>query len=177
MSSSESEWFNRVIDQTTVSLPTPATVSHPQSSSGLKVIVFICLLILLGVNIIAILAHTTAFAGSTAAITVREFTTQLVTLLGLTTKSAVATVQGIDKQIEASLDSVSRAALVAGQTQVPKPDSSMSSEVQCRGKKGWCYVGTQDSYRSCMQVGVGDYCQSGNVYSSKQLCSNPSLRQ
>jgi len=177
MASSESDWFNRVIDQTTVSNPTTPSVAHPHSSSGMKVIILLCLFVLLGVNIVAILAHTTAFAGSTAAITVREFTSQFVGLLGLTTKGGIATAQGIDKQIEASLDSVSRAALVAGQTQIPKPDSTMTSAVQCRGKKGWCYVGTQDGYRSCLQVGAGDYCQSGNVYSSKQLCMNPSLSQ
>ena len=176
-SSSESDWFNRVMDQATVSNPSTPSVSPLQSSSGMKVIILICLLVLLGVNVFAILAHTTAFAGSTTAAAVREFTGQLVELMGLTTKGAVATVQGIDKQIEASLDSVSRATLIAGQTQVPKPDSSMTSEVQCRGKQGWCYVGTQDGYRSCLQVGAGDYCQSGNVYSSKQLCSDPSLRQ
>ena len=177
MASSESDWFNRVLDQATVSNVATPPVTPPQSSSGMKVIVVMCLLILLGVNVVAILAHTTAFAGSTAAATVREFTSQFVNLLGLTTKGAVATAQGIDKQIEASLDSVSRAALVAGQTQAPKPDSTMTSAVQCRGKNGWCYVGTQDGYRSCLQVGAGDYCQSGNVYSSKQLCTDPSLRQ
>ena len=177
MASTESDWFNRVLDQATVTNAASPPVTPPQSSSGMKVIIVMCLLILLGVNIIAILAHTTAFAGSTAAATVREFTSQFVDLLGLTTKGAVATAKGLDKQIEASLDSVSRAALVAGQTQVPKPDSTMASAVQCRGKKGWCYVGTQDGYRSCLQVGAGDYCQSGNVYSSKQLCTEPSLRQ
>ena len=136
MASPESDWFNRVIDQATVSNATSPSVAQPQSSSGMKTIVVMCLLILLGVNVVAILAHTTAFAGSTAAATVREFTSQLVDLLGLTTKGAVATVQGLDKQIEASLDSVSRAALIAGQTQVPKPDSTMASTVQCRGETG-----------------------------------------
>jgi hypothetical protein len=141
--------------------------------SGIKAIILVCLVVLLGVNVAAILAHTSAFGTSAAAATVRNFTAQLVSMLGLTTQGAVATVQGLDAAIEGSLNAVGGAA--AG-IRTPVPDSSMTSSVQCRGEKGWCYVGEQDGYRSCLSVGANNYCQSGNVYPSRDLCINPSLR-
>jgi hypothetical protein len=147
------------------------------SGSGLKTIIIVCLFILLGVNIIAILAHTTTFATSAAAATVRDLTAKVVNLLGLTTAGAVATATELDKEIEASLNAVGGAASAVGAISVPSPDSSMESSVQCRGKKGWCYVGEEGGNRSCLEVGANNYCQSGNVYPSRDICINPSLRK
>lgn len=152
------------------------TVVTSTNTSGLKTIVVICLLILLGVNIVAILAHTTAFASSAAAATVRDLTAKFVNLIGLTTTGAVATAKGLDQEIESSLNAVGGAATAAGSITPPKPDSAMDSKVQCRGKKGWCFVGEQDGYRSCLEVGANNYCQSGNVYPTRDVCINPSLR-
>ena len=155
----------------------PATSVIPSTTGGIKTIAVICLVILLGINIIAILAHTTAFATTTAAATVRELTEEVVSLMGLTTKGAVATAKLLDHQIEDSLNAVGQAASNAGTVTIPKPDSAMDSAVQCRGKQGWCYVGTQDGYRSCLEVGANNYCQSGNIYPTRDICVNPSLRK
>ena len=156
---------------------TPSVQPSGTSSYGLKTIVIVCLFILLGVNIIAILAHSTTFATSAAAATVRQLTSKVVNLLGLTTTGAVATVSELDKEIEASLNAVGGAASAVGAISIPLPDSSMESRVQCRGKKGWCYIGEQDGNRSCLEVGANNYCQSGNVYPSRNICINPSLRK
>ena len=159
--------------------PSVPTVNTPlvPGSSGLKTIVIVCLLILLGVNIVAILAHTTAFATSAAAATIRELTAKVVSLMGLTTKGAVATVSQLDKEIEASLNAVSGAASSVSNISIPTPDWSMGSKIQCRGKKGWCYIGEQDGNRSCLEVGANNYCQSGNVYPTRDICINPALRK
>lgn len=155
----------------------PSTAVIPSKTGGIKTIVVVCLLILLGINVIAILAHTTAFATTTVAATVRELTEEVVSLMGLTTKGAVATAKLLDHQIEDSLNAVGQAASVAGKVSIPEPDSSFDSAVQCRGQQGWCYVGTQDGYRSCLEVGPNNYCQSGNVYPTRDVCINPSLRK
>lgn len=45
------------------------------------------------------------------------------------------------------------------------------------GKKGaYCLVGTDRGYRSCVKIGDSEKCMSGKVYSSNELCVNPSLR-
>jgi len=156
--------------------PSPTNVSLNVGTSGVKTIIILCLVALLGANIIAILAHSTVFATNATAATIRELTAKFVNLIGLTTKGAVATATALDQQIEASLNAVGEGAKAAQSISLPTPDSSIDSTVQCRGKKGWCYVGEQDGYRSCLEVGANNYCQSGNVYPSRDVCVNPSLR-
>jgi hypothetical protein len=43
-------------------------------------------------------------------------------------------------------------------------------------KSGWCYIGQEQGYRSCLQVGENDTCMSGNIFPSQEICVNPNLR-
>lgn len=54
----------------------------------------------------------------------------------------------------------------------PVPASSVDSE----NKSGWCYVGEQQDFRSCIQVGEFDKCLSGDIFPSHEICVNPNLR-
>ena len=45
-----------------------------------------------------------------------------------------------------------------------------------QGKAGWCYIGSEQGYRSCSQVGEADTCMSGNIFPTQDVCVNPSLR-
>jgi hypothetical protein len=45
-----------------------------------------------------------------------------------------------------------------------------------QGKAGWCYIGSEQGYRSCSQVGETDTCMSGNIFPTQDICVNPSLR-
>ena len=45
-----------------------------------------------------------------------------------------------------------------------------------QGKAGWCYIGSDQGYRSCSQVGEADTCMSGNIFPTQEVCVNPSLR-
>ena len=45
-----------------------------------------------------------------------------------------------------------------------------------QGKAGWCYIGSEQGYRSCSQVGEADTCMSGNIFPTQDICVNPSLR-
>jgi hypothetical protein len=53
-----------------------------------------------------------------------------------------------------------------------------SSSIQSGGlgKAGWCYIGDDDGYRTCAQVGVNDKCMSGDIFPSQDICINPNLR-
>lgn len=43
-------------------------------------------------------------------------------------------------------------------------------------KSGWCYIGEDRGFRSCIQVGQDDTCMSGNIFPSQEICVNPNLR-
>jgi len=47
---------------------------------------------------------------------------------------------------------------------------------QITNQIGWCYIGEDRENRSCIQVGNNDYCMSGDVFPTKDICINPSLR-
>ena len=58
----------------------------------------------------------------------------------------------------------------------PEPDSDILSEIQNGRKTGWCYIGTDRGYRSCVKIGEQDKCLSGKVYQTEAICHNPNLR-
>ena len=52
-----------------------------------------------------------------------------------------------------------------------------SSTIQSGGNKsGWCYIGEDRGFRSCVEVGQQDNCMSGDIFPSKDICVNPNLR-
>ena len=54
----------------------------------------------------------------------------------------------------------------------PMPASAMDAD----NKSGWCLVGQEQGFRSCIEVGDFDKCMSGNIFPSKDICTNPNLR-
>ena len=44
------------------------------------------------------------------------------------------------------------------------------------GKSGWCYVGEDRGFRTCVEVGENDRCMSGDIFPTKDVCVNPNLR-
>ena len=79
-----------------------------------------------------------------------------------------------DRTLEKSID----AGNFRGLNNFPttEPDKS-DSGVQEKSKKGWCYVGTDRTFRSCIKVNESDTCMSGKIFPTKDICINPSLRQ
>ena len=53
---------------------------------------------------------------------------------------------------------------------------SVTQKGKISGKAGFCLVGEDRGIRSCVKVGEGDTCMSGNIFPSKDVCINPSLR-
>jgi hypothetical protein len=62
---------------------------------------------------------------------------------------------------------------------VPEPDDSSSATQRDAGaqKAGYCYIGEDRGFRSCLKVGEGDMCMSGDIFPSRDICVNPNLRQ
>ena len=60
----------------------------------------------------------------------------------------------------------------------PLPDDATSS-TQRNGssKTGYCYIGEDRGFRSCISVKDSDICMSGEIFPTNQICVNPSLRE
>lgn len=67
----------------------------------------------------------------------------------------------------------------AGAAAVPMPDDAGSSTQasKAKSKAGFCYIGEDRGFRSCIKVGEGDKCMSGDIFPTQALCINPKLRQ
>jgi hypothetical protein len=100
------------------------------------------------------------------------------------TKSAVdiaagAATSGIDvlqKTIDPSSNAGLNRALSHAKKQPPLPDDA-TSRTQRTGKSGYCYIGEDRGFRSCIKVGENDTCMSGDIFPTHAICVNPRLRQ
>lgn len=73
---------------------------------------------------------------------------------------------------------LNRALNISKQQELPKQEyvANDSYENTQQGKAGWCYIGSEQGYRSCSQVGEADICMSGNIFPTQDVCVNPNLR-
>ena len=56
-------------------------------------------------------------------------------------------------------------------------DSSYTNSLKKTNKGGYCYVGTDRTFRSCVKVDRGDVCMSNEIYPTRDICINPNLRR
>jgi len=87
--------------------------------------------------------------------------------------------QGQDSANNASQMSSSGAlqrALSHAKKQPPQPDDA-TSRTQRTGKSGYCYIGEDRGFRSCIKVGEEDTCMSGDIFPTHAICINPRLRK
>ncbi len=60
----------------------------------------------------------------------------------------------------------------------PLPDDATSSTQRAGPtKSGYCYIGEDRGFRSCVSVKDSDVCMSGQIFPSNEICVNPSLRE
>lgn len=67
-------------------------------------------------------------------------------------------------------------ALSHAKKQPPQPDDA-TSRTQRTGKSGYCYIGEDRGFRSCIKVGEEDTCMSGDIFPTHAICINPRLRK
>ena len=62
---------------------------------------------------------------------------------------------------------------------IPIPDDSTSRLQASKpsSKQGYCYIGEDRGFRSCIEVDKGDVCMSGDIFPTKDICINPNLRE
>ena len=66
---------------------------------------------------------------------------------------------------------------VKNQEVVPDDAGSTLQQSKGAGKAGWCFVGEDRGFRSCVRVGINDDCVSGDIFPSQDICVNPTLRE
>lgn len=61
----------------------------------------------------------------------------------------------------------------------PMPDEagSRTQASKATSKAGYCYIGEDRGFRSCIQVNDTDTCMSGDIFPTQDICINPSLRE
>jgi hypothetical protein len=87
-----------------------------------------------------------------------------------TPPSAQTPLDSLDKALSHALD---------GNNAVPEPDDagSRTQSSSSNSKSGYCYIGEDRGFRSCVKVTESDTCMSGDIFPSNEICVNPSLRE
>jgi len=61
---------------------------------------------------------------------------------------------------------------------IPQADDATSmTQMKPKSKAGFCYIGEDRGFRSCIEVGEGDVCMSGDIFPTRAICINPNLRE
>jgi hypothetical protein len=58
-----------------------------------------------------------------------------------------------------------------------KGDNAGSSIQSAQSKSGFCYIGEDRGFRSCIKVNERNTCMSGDIFPTEDICINPTLRQ
>ena len=108
-----------------------------------------------------------------------EATQRGITGVKDTIDTGANTVADVGRRIEHRAESPLQRAINRSED---KPDNteadiSTESEIQQAKKSGYCYIGTDRTYRTCVEMSGGDKCVSGKVFPTKDICINPNLRK
>ena len=60
---------------------------------------------------------------------------------------------------------------------LPLPDDTGSNTQASQRKSGYCYIGEDRGFRSCIEVTESDTCMSGDIFPTQAICINPNFRQ
>jgi len=185
-------------------LYTSEVSSIPSSNEGgwststiLSIILIIIVLALLGVNVFAYLAEGTDYLGWI----VSKFTRSVPE----TAKDIVdTTVTGVDLGVDVAAGAVKNAGdLLTNELDLKRTklwkehsgnikkttdtttsspnfnnykESTEDDNIQERKKPGYCYIGSDRGYRSCIKVNRKDQCESNKIFPTMDVCINPELR-
>jgi hypothetical protein len=144
-----------------------------------KILLIMVILSILGLNIFNYLARGTevvADAGKDVVGAVAEGTKKTVQMATTGAKTGINVAGGT---LESGIDELEKVLDIhvrnGGAGIPPTPDNSNSS-IQKPQKSGYCYIGSEKGFRSCVYVGKNDTCMSGDIFPSKDICINPKLR-
>ena len=71
---------------------------------------------------------------------------------------------------------LNKASIKQSSTNEYEADDTNSNIQKGPSKVGYCYVGEDKGYRSCVYVKESDTCMSGDIFPTNDICVNPNLR-
>lgn len=148
------------------------------SMTMIKWILIIILLSILGINIFSYFAQVTDVSGKIAEEATREVvgaTKQAVKMSAIGSKVGIDSAENVLTGGLGELEKAIDVQVVNKPIQTPKPDNS-DSDIQQPKKSGYCFIGEEKGYRSCLYVGKRDTCMSGDIFPTMDVCINPNLR-
>ena len=179
--------------------PTPTLDSSAQGSNMWKYVIIFLILAVLGFNLFTYVGAFSNFLGSITDKIIAIFKPILAYFGYGVTETAKKTIDltasGSKKAIDAASGTLTgginvlQSGLSRGSSppasgkatdriDYPMPDDagSVTQLSKAKSKSGFCYIGEDRGFRSCISVGEGDTCMSGDIFPSQELCINPNLR-
>ena len=103
-------------------------------------------------------------------------------IIDATTKSIDSAIDILEKKIDperaSTMKALNNAKYKPKSNILPQPDESDSRTQLSKSslKSGYCYIGEDRGFRSCIKVNKDSNCMSGDIFPSKEICINPNLR-
>ena len=84
-----------------------------------------------------------------------------------------------DKSSNNNLDkAINNSSNKSTSSSLPEPDDAGSrTQISKNSKSGYCYIGEDRGFRSCIKVDDPNKCMSGEIFPTRDICINPSLRE
>jgi len=91
-------------------------------------------------------------------------------------------VQNKDQQSKKNQDldkAISKPRKLNNKISTPEPDDAGSKTQSSKpnSKPGFCFIGEDRGFRSCIKVDDANMCMSGEIFPTKDICINPTLRE
>ena len=160
------------------------------TSTTFKVLMLVIILAILGVNLFQYLANTTDLVTTYVSRPVLDFLHSIGFVTGETIKHVVKTTdKGVQSAstlatglvvntIDLGNNSLKHTVNTKKTYPTPKPDDARNATQLSKPnqKSGFCYIGEDRGFRSCIAVSEDDSCESGEIFPSRTICINPTLR-
>ena len=160
------------------------------TSTTFKVLMLVIILAILGVNLFQYLANTTDLVTTYVSRPVLNFLHSLGFVTGETVKKVVKTSdKGVKtasslatglvvNTIDLGNNSLKQSVNTKKTYHQPKPDDARNATQLSKPnqKSGFCYIGEDRGFRSCIEVTEANSCESGEIYPSRTVCIHPNLR-
>lgn len=137
-----------------------------------KWILLLIILSILGLNIFNFLANVTETTGKITKTGIKTGLEGAKKTVNLSEKGTSKIAGGIEKGIS-TLEKALDIKVIDDKT---PSQSDISDIIQTPNKRGFCFIGTDNGYRSCAYVGRNDICMSGDIFPTFDVCINPELR-
>jgi len=173
-----------VFNNNSISAPSVPVVQSQSTWFYVKIVFIVLFLALMGLNIFTYLSEGTDIFGKYLGISLLRGAEGTKGILSTTKKGgdiALDVAEGTTRQmIDIPEQQIRKRLNKPTATQNYKQSSTQNVRAtntdMATGNKSYCYIGSENGNRRCVEASKDDVCESGKVFPSMQLCINPNLR-